>query len=214
MSACALLYRPVTANDQFKLRYPGYLRRSAVVAILLMALLFMLSPRYVPNPYRLPPPDILELLPVPEYEIPVPPPPLQRLPVNIEPAPDLEVIDQLRIEDTLIDLARALTRPVGPRVPVITETFVPSAADPELIRYAEPDYPELARLAHLEGTVVVKVLVGPEGSVLAAEVINGVHPLLNRAALAAARKCRFSPGMQRELPVKAWMAIPYRFRLH
>ena len=62
--------------------------------------------------------------------------------------------------------------------------------------------------------MVVKVLVGPDGSVMQVAILQGVHPMLNKAALDAARKCRFNPGKQRNIPVKAWMAIPYRFRLH
>jgi len=34
------------------------------------------------------------------------------------------------------------------------------------------------------------------------------------AALAAARKCKFIPGKQRNIPVKAWMALPFNFRLN
>ena len=33
------------------------------------------------------------------------------------------------------------------------------------------------------------------------------------AAARAARLCRFTPAKQREIPVKAWVAVPYRFRL-
>jgi TonB family protein len=40
-----------------------------------------------------------------------------------------------------------------------------------------------------------------------------VHPLLDRAAQQAARLCRFTPAKQREIPVKAWLAVPYVFRL-
>jgi protein TonB len=94
------------------------------------------------------------------------------------------------------------------------EVFVASQTKPELVYFAPPNYPEMARISHLEGTVIVKVLVGPDGSVLAAEILQGVHPMLNKEAIAAARKCKFNPGKQRNIPVKAWMAIPYRFRLH
>jgi len=214
MSACALLYRPATANDQFKLRYPNSLRWSTLVALLLMILLFLLSPRYVPTPYQMPRVEPLEILPVPDFEVPKPPPPAPLIPENIMPAPDDLVLKEIPIPDVLIPFDDIPLRPTGPTIPIDSEIFTPSAADPTLLGYAEPYYPELARMAELEGIVVVNVLVGPDGSVLRAEIQNGAHPLLNKAALEAARKCRFSPGMQRELPVKAWMAIPYRFRLH
>ena len=41
-----------------------------------------------------------------------------------------------------------------------------------------------------------------------------MHPLLDRAAREAALRCRFSPGKQRGIAVKAWMAIPFVFGLN
>ncbi|MBK7769774.1 MAG: energy transducer TonB [bacterium] len=55
---------------------------------------------------------------------------------------------------------------------------------------------------------------GVDGRVLEVVVVKGAHPQLDRAAVAAARLCRFTPGKQREMPVKAWMAVPYRFRMN
>jgi protein TonB len=72
----------------------------------------------------------------------------------------------------------------------------------------------MARRAALEGTVIVKVLVGPDGTVKDAIVVQGVNPLLNKAAVEAARRCKFIPGKQRNIPVKAWMALPFTFRLN
>ena len=56
--------------------------------------------------------------------------------------------------------------------------------------------------------------MGPDGSVQQAQIIQSVHPLVNKAALDAAYKCKFIPGKQRNIPVKAWMALPFNFRLH
>jgi len=72
----------------------------------------------------------------------------------------------------------------------------------------------MARRASIEGTVLVKVLVGPDGTVKQAVLLRGVNPIVDREALKAARKCTFIPGKQRNIPVKAWMALPYVFRLH
>jgi outer membrane biosynthesis protein TonB len=37
--------------------------------------------------------------------------------------------------------------------------------------------------------------------------------LLDREALKAARKTLWTPGKQRNIPVKCWMALPYNFTL-
>ncbi len=65
----------------------------------------------------------------------------------------------------------------------------------------------------VSGRVVVKILVDADGSVMDALVLEGVDPRLDAAALEAARKTRWSPGMQRGIPVKAWMGLPYDFTL-
>jgi len=91
---------------------------------------------------------------------------------------------------------------------------VASSAEPQLKFHVKADYPEIARRAGLEGTVMVHVLVDRNGRVDRAEVTRGVHPILDQAAKTAALRCRFTPGTQRTIPVPVWVAIPYRFRLH
>jgi protein TonB len=76
------------------------------------------------------------------------------------------------------------------------------------------DYPEIARLAGMQGTVMVKVEVDVDGTVRRASILKGVHPLLDRPALAAARRLVFEPGTQRGMPVSCWVAVPFRFYLH
>jgi TonB family protein len=59
-----------------------------------------------------------------------------------------------------------------------------------------PEYPDDARKAHEEGTVVIRFTVGPDGRVISAEVSQPSHwPLLNQAALRTIRySWRLSPG--------------------
>ena len=113
-----------------------------------------------------------------------------------------------------MDLDSAISSSMMDFGPAGDEGFVASSTNPKIVNYAKPNYPEIARRSQIEGTVIVKVLVGPDGSVLDAQIIQGVHPLLNKSALAAARKCKFIPGKKRNIPVKAWMALPFNFRLN
>ena len=83
------------------------------------------------------------------------------------------------------------------------------------IRYAAPTYPALARQAGIEGTVLLRVIVGTDGKVESASVIQSdVTPAMEKAAIAAARKFIFKPARQRTVPVRASMAVPIRFKLH
>jgi TonB family protein len=58
--------------------------------------------------------------------------------------------------------------------------------------------------------VEVQVLVDFDGTVVAATAISG-HPLLQAAAVNAARKARFTPMMQDGEPVKVVGVIQYNF---
>ena len=206
----------LSANEQFKAQYSKYLRWSALAAILIVLIGAMLSPTYVPNPYRLRQEEF-EVVDIDDQEvIDIPPPPVEAPPPPkvIEAAPDDEVTDDVEIADTLMDLDTAISSSMGNFDLGGDEGFVASSTNPRITFWAKPKYPEVARMAQVEGTVIVKVLVGPDGSVMQAQVIQSVHPLVNKAAIAAAYKCKFIPGKQRNIPVKAWMALPFNFRLH
>lgn len=74
----------------------------------------------------------------------------------------------------------------------------------------KPVYPIIARAAHASGTVVVQVLIDEEGNVVAAHAVEG-HPLLQAAAVNAARQARFSPTTMEGEPVKVTGVIQYNF---
>ena len=74
----------------------------------------------------------------------------------------------------------------------------------------KPAYPMIARAAQASGTVEVKVLIGLDGNVIAAASISG-HPLLQAAAVGAARNARFAPTKINGQPVKVVGVIQYNF---
>ncbi|MEJ2722119.1 MAG: energy transducer TonB, partial [bacterium] len=106
--------------------------------------------------------------------------------------------------------------PVPPPPPVDTGPgFLAFVEPPEMIRFVAPEYPPLARRAGFEGRVRVVVLVGEDGTVLDARIAGSeVSAAMDRAALDAARRCRFEPARQRTRPVKARVVIPFEFRLN
>jgi TonB family protein len=85
---------------------------------------------------------------------------------------------------------------------------------PEPVFLPEPDYPELARMAGIEGRVIVKLLVDVDGAVIDVGLLLGSgNSTLDRAALQAAARARFTPGRQGIQAVRVWVAIPYSFVL-
>jgi protein TonB len=76
----------------------------------------------------------------------------------------------------------------------------------------QPAYPPIAKAARASGTVTVQILVDESGRVVSASAVSG-HPLLQQAAVSAARQARFSPTLLSGQPVKVSGVITYNFVL-
>lgn len=73
-----------------------------------------------------------------------------------------------------------------------------------------PEYPLIARQAHAEGQVNVEVLIDEGGNVIAARSVSG-HPLLQSAAVTAARRATFTPTRLAGEGVKVRGILTYNF---
>ncbi|MFC1554027.1 TonB family protein [candidate division KSB1 bacterium] len=75
-------------------------------------------------------------------------------------------------------------------------------------------YPELAKMAGIEGIVRINVLVNEKGVPEDFEVIQSLGNIgCDEAAIDAIKQVRFEPAKQRDIPVKFWVAIPIKFKL-
>jgi TonB family protein len=90
--------------------------------------------------------------------------------------------------------------------------FVAAEEMPVLINLPAPAYPEMARQAGMEGTVMVRALVGKDGKVQKAFVTESL-PMLDDAAVASVRGAVFKPALQQHKPVAVWVQVPMRFSL-
>jgi protein TonB len=95
--------------------------------------------------------------------------------------------------------------PTPPRAPISGGVLNGKA-----INLPKPAYPPIARAAHASGTVVVQVLIDENGNVVSAHAVSG-HPLLQGAAVGAARSAKFSPTKLSGQPVKVTGVIQYNF---
>jgi TonB family protein len=97
-------------------------------------------------------------------------------------------------------MLRKKNLPPASPVAIVEDGSFPSSAlkktESELLKLAtyrvEPIYPAIARSANAAGEVVVQVIINEEGIVVAARALRG-HPLLQYAAVRAARSWRFAP---------------------
>ena len=81
-----------------------------------------------------------------------------------------------------------------------------------LVRQVTPRYPQSARQAHIEGTVVLQVVIGKDGTVQSLHVLSG-HPMLTQAAMDAVRQWRYKPYYLDGAPVEADTQINVNFNL-
>jgi len=84
---------------------------------------------------------------------------------------------------------------------------------PEAITKVPPQYPDIAREAGVDGTVLVQALVGKDGKVKDVRVQKSI-PMLDAAAIAAVKQWVFKPALSNNKPVAVWVAVPVRFTLH
>ena len=92
--------------------------------------------------------------------------------------------------------------------------FIRKEIEPALVYQHTPKYPYLARQAGITGLVWVSVLVGEDGSVLKAIVgKTSGSTSLDEAAVEAAYKNKFSPGIQNGRPIKCWVTYRVVFKL-
>ena len=85
---------------------------------------------------------------------------------------------------------------------------------PVALHEVKPEYPDLAREAQVSGLVLTRILVGSDGRVRDVQLDHDRNvPMLNQAAIDAARQWIFRPAMMNGHPVAVWTHLPFRFTL-
>jgi protein TonB len=87
--------------------------------------------------------------------------------------------------------------------------LVPAA----LLTKVDPAYPEMARRAGAEGTVVLEATIGEDGRVRHVEVVRGLPFGLSQAAVAAVKLWRYRPARGPSGPVASRKEVRIEFRL-
>jgi len=160
---------------------------------------------------------------------PTPPPPPKNTPppVNLK----LHVVQSHSSSDTSGPAEQAYTPPpvgnengVPTAVPTVAATPAATAppapagpvqiTDSDFIHQVTPDYPEIAKDQNIQGDTTVRVTIGPQGQVIAVVISSSSgNPLLDQAALKAARESTFKAPMINGVPTQRDYLIIYTFRL-
>ena len=108
-----------------------------------------------------------------------------------------------------------------PNLPPESEETPPAALPPPLVeavpeyrKNPAPPYPRIARRRGYEGTVILEVLVGPDGKAEEVRLFRSSgYPILDRAAESSVKKWLFRPGKKGDQTVAMWVKVPVRFKL-
>jgi protein TonB len=76
----------------------------------------------------------------------------------------------------------------------------------------KPTYPDDAKAAHIEGVVILGVVIGEDGSVIDTTVLRSI-PALDQAAIDAVSQWEFEPTQLNGEPVEIEMTITINFTL-
>jgi len=155
----------------------------------------------------LPPPAPL---PVPKFEVP-PPPYIPPPEVHIQPPPAPQTAI---VVTTPVTPAAPIPPPVARAAEALPHASVHTPPVIDATQCEKPEYPAAARRFRESGTVVLRILVGVDGSVISSEVkTSSGSKRLDEAAREGLSLCRFKPGMVDGKPEQAWSTLRYAWKL-
>jgi periplasmic protein TonB len=84
--------------------------------------------------------------------------------------------------------------------------------EPKRISGLPPEYPVIARNAHVQGVVMLEAVINERGEVGRIKVLKSA-PLLDQAAITAVQQWRYTPTLLNGVPVSVLMTITINFTL-
>jgi protein TonB len=82
------------------------------------------------------------------------------------------------------------------------------------IAFVEPQYPPIAKIAHMSGTVVLHALISKSGSVINLSVQSSSNPMFNNYAMEAVKQWRYKPYLLNGDPTEVDTTITVNFALN
>lgn len=200
----------LTAQQQLKRDYPKIFRTALMWAVIIHVAAFLFVPEIKIKPYQLREKQAIEAIEIPD-QFRIPPPPKEQVKQQVvaEIAPSDEASAEETIASTELDVEAPPELPPALQRP---DFFVSYDEPPVLVRQVNPEYPDLARQAELEGTVQVLIGINEFGDVVEATIVRSV-PGLDQAAIEAVYQWKFKPAKQRDEPVPVRIMVPIVFTL-
>lgn len=93
-------------------------------------------------------------------------------------------------------------------------SLVLPSSDADYLNNPPPAYPRMSKRMGEQGTVIVRVLIGLQGSAEQAEIrTSSGYDRLDKAALETVQRWRYSPGKRHGTPEAMWFNVPVHFVL-
>ncbi|MBD3288749.1 TonB family protein [candidate division KSB1 bacterium] len=215
-----MLSREKNPEADLKVRYKRIIEVGLVLALILCIVLLQAFKKFETRELEKKEVDIkIEVEEIPQTEQVKMPPPPARPAVPIETESD-EIPEDETIEITDLDLTELPPPPPPPPTDEDAATiFVPYDEPPQPIGgfaaiQRNLKYPEIARKAGVEGRVMVHVQIDEQGNVVNTKILVSLgNNGCDEAAIEAIKSVNWKPAMQRDRPVKVWVAIPVVFKL-
>jgi periplasmic protein TonB len=175
--------------------------------------------RTVPPPPAPPPPRDPHRVVRPTDSVPIEAPPTITEERPHEPflrAVPEGAIDVGTDSSLLIGVGQSFGPPIAPTSPTAPQPRLVRAGQgvrqPKKIAHVAPEYPDIARQARVEGTVILEAILDVTGRVQSVRVLRSV-PLLDQAAIRAVEQWRYTPTELNGVPVPVLMTITVQFSL-
>lgn len=195
----------------------SFYEKSLSLALLLLLFTFIVFPKIEVKPYQHTAKEIQTIEIPPEVRQKFTPPqevkPIIPLTVEESDMSDDEEIEEIEtIGPTTLDL----TKPPPVYREGTTPKFVVHEEEPIPIKKKQPEYPQFARNAGIEGTVTLRAEVFEDGNVGAVEIVKSLQSGpggLDESAILAVKQWTFIPAKNQGKPVAVWVTFPIKFEL-
>ncbi|OQX96242.1 hypothetical protein B6I21_01455 [candidate division KSB1 bacterium 4572_119] len=206
-------------NVDLRLKYKKVIEFSLALSLLLCILMFQAFKKF-DHGKTIQDVEILkfEAEDVPKTQQEKLPPPPARPAIPIESESE-DIPDDVTIEETDIDFDEVPPPPPPPPDDEDEIIFVPFDDPPSPIGgfaaiQKKLQYPEIARKAGIEGTVIIYAQISSQGTVKRTKVVKPLgNSGCNEAAIKAIKAVKWKPAKQRDKPVTVWVSVPVKFRL-
>jgi len=152
------------------------------------------------------------------------PTPLPTVSKQAEASPSAPVMAPVMAPVVAPIIAAANSAPATPSAPAAARSasaskpappsLVLPSSDADYLNNPPPAYPRLSKRMGEQGTVIVRVFIGLQGTAEQAEIrTSSGYDRLDKAALDTVQRWRYAPGKRHGNPEAMWFNVPVRFVL-